>query len=342
MRRAPFILHVISLALACLLCMPAIAYADPTIATAKLYEGEPQSEGSDLVADLTASSVTPSLEGSSPTEYYLDIQVTKSEGEDAWVSVTLPWYLQYNNVPGGIDNLVDGGSYPVSFSNTSLDSILSYTNASGASSELPTKAGTICYHIKSEATIAGFQVSFKTVPNYHNTDASETWTQEDNQIEVSCGLTNGSTPSSATSTVKTHAITEKNTSGHGGFITYGDPVVPTCSVTRDTNDSSAYFTSSRMVWTGYFNYSAVFTQVDFYAKYPAGMVVKSITYDGLPAVPSGSPTTENGMTTQHYTVSASSGRLDDGHLISATACFPSGNFNPNAGGTDDEYLGFPG
>ena len=336
MRRAPFILHVISLALACLLCIPAIAYADPTITSAKLYEGVPKSDDSNLVANLKDDSVTPSLVGSSPTEYYLDIQVTKgSENEDAWVSVTLPWYLQYNNVPGDISNLVSGGSYPRSFSHTSLDQILSYSNASGASSALTTKAGTICYHIKSDdtstATVAGFQVSFKTVPNYHNTDTSQAWTQDGNQISVSCGTISNSTLSSATDTVSTDDIYETNSSGNGGFITYGNAVVPTCSVTRDTNNSSAYFTSSRMVWTGYFDYSSVFTTVEFDATYPAGMVVSSITYDGLTAEASGSPTTADGMTTQHYTVSASSGRLDDGHLITATACFPSDTFDANAG-----------
>jgi pilin isopeptide linkage protein len=292
-----------------------------------LYEGSPNSGGT-FVCDLLTDG-NPQL--TFDEEYYIAFKVAKQDSsDDAWVTISLPWWIIPGNMPGGSAWNTVG----TKIEHTSIDEVIAYTEAQGKPNAWKAGGGTVTYHLtqgtSSDLKEAGFQISFTPSSLFGTGSKSQEYTDAVKQLSFSCGLT-GSTASDSVTT-SSISLTPQST---WQSYTAND-------VTQYTNlDTSTKAEAFR--WTGpYFKTTnGVFTSITFDAVYPTNMVIDSFTFFGVEAVADTTTKKDNGdgTTTVHYTVTPSGGSCRDWtRTIRVFATFPSEYFPSDQTVTETMHL----
>lgn len=295
---------------------PQAAAPAPKFTQLAIFDGSPAQGGTQLF-DLLAGD-QPTLDAGK--EYYLAVKVMKGDPtDDTWVALDLPWWVDAVNMVGNAVWNKAGSE----IDHTSLDKVVSFKAATGASAARKTSAGRVAYHIRNtaEASVkeAGFQVSFRPVKEYSNgSKANQTWALPANQFAFETGAMNGAVEGAVSQRVATTKVVETGANNFNYYESYF-PTVAYDDMQRSARDA----------WAGYFWEGTVWTKVEFDATYPTGATVGDVTFGGVTAEKGAGRDNGDGSSTIHCVVNQPAGHGRNPAEIGASMSFPNTPAFPN-------------
>lgn len=272
-------------------------------------------DGDTLVADLLAGDVPELTAGK---EYYLRVNVAKDSASDStWVSITIPWWANVGNVPGGSLWSQAG----TEFVHTSLDKVLAFSASEGGTSSNKTNSGTVTYHImtgSSDVTNAGFQMSFTPSRAFLNANDTQTYSSSAAQFAAAVGDMDGDSVGETRQSVST---TQVIIDGTGALMTYSANDVKPYVGLDESVRATAY------VWLPVWSTNGSVTKVEFDLTYPTGAVIGEVSIWGRTATATTDPVDNgDGTTSVHYVVEDAAGWNVGSRALSAYVEFPSDKF----------------
>lgn len=299
-----------------LVLAPQAGVPAPKFTQLAIFDGSPAQGGTQLF-DLLAGD-QPTLDAGK--EYYLAVKVMKDDPtDDTWVALDFPWWVDAVNMVGNAAWNKAGSE----IDHTSLDKVLSFKAATGASAARKTSAGRVAYHIRNtaEASVkeAGFQVSFRPAKEYSNgSKDNQTWALPANQFAFETGAMNGAAEGAVSQRVATTRVVETGSNNFNYYESYF-PTVAYDDMQRSARDA----------WAGYFWEGTVWTKVEFDATYPTGATVGDVTFGGVKAEKGAAHDNGDGSSTIHCVVNQPMGHGRNPAEVGASMSFPNTPAFPN-------------
>lgn len=157
--------------------------------------------------------------------------------DDTWVVLDLPWRVDAVNMVGNASWNKAGSD----IDHTSLDKVVSFKAAVGASAARATSAGRVAYHIRNttEASVeeAGLQVSFRPIKEYSNgSKDDQAWVLPANQFAFETGVMAGAVEGAVSQRVATTKVVETGSSNFNYYESYS-PTVAYDDMQRSARDA---------------------------------------------------------------------------------------------------------